>query len=405
MKILLVTDGFPPKIGGSRTLYYNIYKRLDSKEVVVLTTTKDYLGAEELEGWREFDREQNFKIYRIPLICPKQEPQKNNRITIFESIVRFVTIDVPLMTSVLLKTLKLIKKERINLLWCGEIGSSGWLMLIMKKLFGKKYIVYTHGEEITTKPIGRLWGKETKYLLRNAERIIAVSNFTSTKLIYMGIPKRKIRIIYNGVDDKLFTPQVKDEELIKKYKLRDKKVLLTVGRLDRRKGHDNIIKALPKIIMKVPGVRYLIIGRGMEEKALKELVKNLSLEEYVKFLGFVSNDQLVKHYNLCDVFIMPNRELSDGNTEGFGIVFLEANACGKPVIGGNAGGTSNAIENGKSGYLVDGNDIDSITNVTIRLLKDRSLAQRIGRYGRERVHKYSWDIVAKEFKKLCEEII
>jgi len=161
-------------------------------------------------------------------------------------------------------------------------------------------------------------------------------------------------------------------------------VILTVGNLVERKGHDVVLKSLPKVLKEVPNTVYLIVGDGEQKQNLKELVDELGLGEQVIFTGRVPEKELPQYYNACDVFIMPSREIGS-DIEGFGIVFLEAGACSKPVIGGRSGGIIDAVEDGVSGILVDPTNVDEISQTLITLLTDDELARRLGRQGRKRV--------------------
>lgn len=201
----------------------------------------------------------------------------------------------------------------------------------------------------------------------------------------------KIFILYPGVDTNTFYPANVSDFKNELY-LSSRKVLLTVGRLDKRKGHDNVIRALPAIIREIPNIIYLIVGEGDQRKALDVLVKDLNVQDYVKFLGYVSNKDLAKFYNLCDLFIMANRELEDGDTEGFGMVFIEANACGSPVIGGRCGGVIEAIEDNVTGLMVDPYSVDDIESKIIFLMKNESIAKDLGEKGLKRViDRFKWE--------------
>ena len=155
---------------------------------------------------------------------------------------------------------------------------------------------------------------------------------------------------------------------------------MTVGRLMWRKGQDMLIRALPEIVKAVPNCVYLICGTGPYEAGLRELAQSLQVDSQVIFLGSLPSEHLPSLYNLSDVFVMPNRmSEKTRDVEGFGIVFLEANACEIPVVGGRSGGTSDAVADGESGLLVDGSSPGEIAGSVIRLLQDPILAQDNGR--------------------------
>jgi phosphatidylinositol alpha-1,6-mannosyltransferase len=162
----------------------------------------------------------------------------------------------------------------------------------------------------------------------------------------------------------------------------------------RRKGHDRVIEAMPCILKSYPDARYVIAGTGSEATRLQRLANELGVGHAVIFLGRVPDDEILALYQAADVFVHPNRELPSGDVEGFGIVFLEANACGVPVIGGNSGGTPDAIQHEVTGYLVDPNDVDEIAHRILTLLGDPALRKRMGQAGREWAKKFTWEAAA-----------
>jgi phosphatidylinositol alpha-1,6-mannosyltransferase len=172
-------------------------------------------------------------------------------------------------------------------------------------------------------------------------------------------------------------------------------VIVTVGSLTARKGHDMVIRALPRLRETVPDITYLIVGQGGYRAKLEELAMSLGVRDRVIFVGQVSAEDLPDIYALADVFVMPSREhLESCDVEGFGLVFLEASACAKPVVGGRSGGIPDAIVDGVTGLLVNPNDAEDIANSLARLLTNSNLAIRLGQQGR------CW--VTKDFVRLLE---
>ena len=171
-------------------------------------------------------------------------------------------------------------------------------------------------------------------------------------------------------------------------------VLLTVGRLQRRKGHDLAIEAMTRVRSEVPGVKYLIVGDGDERPRLEALVDTLGLRDTVTFVGTVKAGDLPACYGAADVFVHPNR-VDNGDVEGFGIVFLEAAAAGLPVIGGNSGGVPEAIDVGRSGVLVSGTDVGELADAIVTLARDGERRRRMGEAGcRFVATKFSWERAA-----------
>lgn len=367
-KTLLLATHFPPHIGGTPSLYYHLCSNLEPDKIVVIT--------QQFSGWQEFDKRQPFKIYRFD---------------------RFSHIDSRIFKEVP-NVYQIIRKEKIRHIIFGHINFC-LTALILRFGFGKKYYLYVHGEEITKNFGGKYYQFFKWNSLRYAKGIIAVSDFTK-RLVEPYNSNTKI--IYNAVDLAEFKPTKKNQDLIQKHRVGDKKVLLTISRLENRKGHDQVIKILPQVIKAYPHVKYLIGGAGEEEQNLRTLVDQLNLHEYVEFLGKIPPEALLDYYNLSDIFVMPVREMPDGNTEGFGIVFLEANACRKPVIGGNAGGVPSAIRDGYNGFLIDGNNEKELYSVILKLLQDDSLREKMGGNALAWVKKFTYEKAVKGLQEFIE---
>jgi phosphatidylinositol alpha-1,6-mannosyltransferase len=316
-----------------------------------------------------------------------------------------LVVDLPLKLKVLYKTISLVRREGIDVICVCELSSGSWLGLLLKRLLGIPYINYIHGEEITTEVPYRLFGRRRRHYLHNASAVVAVSEFTRRALIeQMGVPAERIALIVNGVDSERFQPGPKSEALLARYGLTGKQVLLTVGRLVERKGIDTTIRALPRILERCPDARYLIVGTGDYRTELEALVAAQGVQEQVIFAGRVPYDELVAHYQLCDLFVMPNRELANHDTEGFGLVFLEANACAKAVVAGRAGGVVEAVRHGETGLNVDGDDVGAVADAITELLEDDARRSAMGERGLEIARKSSSAARARLFQELCEQV-
>lgn len=385
MKILLVTEQFPPLIGGGAVYFYNLFKHFSSDEVIVYTTKR--------KGAANFDREQRLRIIRGWIW--------NKPFSLFH----ISSLAGPFYLWIAL--LRCVRREKVDMVHCGNVHPFGAYGLFFKRFFGIPYVVYTFAEEIMIFQRNRFKKKVISYLLHNANKVITISQFTKRELIKLGLRDRDIAIIPLCVDSDMFMPR-DCEGLRRKLNLQDKRVILAISRLAERKGHDVVIKSLPKVLEKVPNTAYVIVGSGPTEDKLKTLVKNLALDRQVIFIGEVPHDSIVDYYNVCDLFIMPNRKLEDtGEIEGFGVVFLEANACGKPVIGGRTGGTEDAIIDSQTGILVDKvTEPDEISQAILRLLLDEELSRRMGEAGRKRAEDFfNWSIMANRLRELNKMII
>ncbi len=233
----------------------------------------------------------------------------------------------------------------------------------LKKITGVPYWAVAHGVEA--------WDIENQALktaLQEADKILAVSNYTRDRILKeQNIDPSKIVILPNTFDAERFKINPKPEQLLKRYGLTlDQPIILTVARLassEAYKGYDKILQALPEIRTKIPNVHYILVGKGSDRTRIETLITELDLQDCVTLAGFVPDEELCDHYNLCDVFAMPSKG------EGFGIVYLEALACGKPTLGGNQDGAIDALCNGELGVLVNPDDIKNIAQSLIQILQ------------------------------------
>ncbi len=233
----------------------------------------------------------------------------------------------------------------------------------LKRFTGVPYWAVAHGTEA--------WNIERQALktaLHYADKILAVSNYTRDRLLNeQNIDPAKISILPNTFDANRFKIAPKPQSLLKRYQLTaEQSIILTVGRLDSTqgyKGYDRILQALPEIRRQIPKVHYMLVGKGSDRPRIEKLITELNIQDCVTLTGFVPDDELGDYYNLSDVFAMPSKG------EGFGIVYLEALACGKPTLGGNEDGAIDALCDGELGALVKPDDIDAIAQTLIQILQ------------------------------------
>ncbi len=402
MKCLLVANIFPPINGGSAVVYESLCQFAPADTMYVLAPWRHYLNGEEVSAWRDYDARAGFSIERIELLRPPAATPRS----LLHSAWLQLTVDLPLKLKVLRKTVSLVRREGIDVICVCELSSGSWLGLLLKRLLGIPYINYIHGEEITTEVPYRLFGRRRRHYLHNASAVVAVSEFTRRALIdKMGVAPERITLIVNGVDAERFHPGPKPQALLERYGLAGKRVLLTVGRLVERKGIDTTIRALPRVLRRCPDARYLIVGTGDYRPALEALAAAQDVQQQVIFAGRVPHDELVAHYQLCDLFVMPNRELANHDTEGFGLVFLEANACSKAVVAGRAGGVVEAVRHGETGLNVDGNDLDAVADAITELLLDDARRKAMGERGLRIARQSSSAAGAQLFQALCEGVV
>ena len=238
---------------------------------------------------------------------------------------------------------------------------------IVKRFVGHvPFCVIGHGIEVWEIP-----NASVRKALREADQLVAVSDFTRQRMArVLEINPERIDILPNTFDADRFQPGSKPSALLQRYGLTpEQPVILTVARLaatEQYKGYDQVLRALPAVSQRFSNVRYVIVGDGPDKDRLGALSKELGVEDKVVFAGYVPNEELAGHYSLCDVFAMPSKG------EGFGIVFLEALSCGKPVIAGNKDASVEAVLGGKLGTLVDPDDVAAIANAITRVLSASS---------------------------------
>ncbi len=291
----------------------------------------------------------------------------------------------------------------LHVVWITALTSHLWYCLIPVP-----YFVSVFGTEIRDDKIS--WRRRLKgYLkgwriaaLRKAKGIFPISYYSARLVMSLGIEQNRIEVIFGGIDTQRFKPVTNHQKSNKQKKL------LTVARLDLNKGHDYVLKAL--FILKEQGLtpNYTIAGQGPEDMRLRQMVQALGLESQVEFTGFVPDNQLPATYTSCDIFVMASREIPGrlDLVEGFGISFLEASASGLPVVAGDSGGISDAVQNGKTGLLVDPDNPEEIASAIKLLLTDDHLARRLGNEGRRWTEtQMSWEHAARRLVSAMQRMM
>lgn len=355
-KTLLITLEWPPVKGGVGRYLSDFCDELPADQLIVLTNKT-----------KEGPVKTGYKVYRQDLIT---------KWPIW-----------PKWLGLIWRVSRLVKEEKIEIIQVSHILPIGTVAYLIKKWLKIPYLVYIHGMDIllVQKPARKL--KMAKKILKDAQAVVVNSRYSKGLVAGLGVGEEKIRVI--SPSTKIYKQKPNLElvsQLRQKYELQDKKIIFSVGRLVERKGFDLVVKALSAILKEVPEAIYLLAGVGPFESRIKELITELNLGNKVILLGEIKEEELASFYELADLFIMPSLELkAKGDTEGFGIVFLEANAFGKPVIGTKVGGIPDAVIDGETGLLIEPNNIEEISRTVIKLLRDNGLAQRLGSQGQKRV--------------------
>jgi phosphatidylinositol alpha-1,6-mannosyltransferase len=375
-RLLVLTELFLPTKGGTAVWAAEVYKRLGGKEIHIVTA--DVPGADAVDAAHP-NTIHRLDLKRVPWLRPES----------LAMYLRFFFVSLWLSLT-----------HRFDAIHAFRALPEGLVAWTVARLTFRPVVIYAHGEELTT------WGRGGKYkamcfVLRHADRVVANSEHTRDTLLEMGIDAARITIIYPGVDVSVFRPGLDTNGLRESLGIGpDDKLVFSVGRLSRRKGFDQMILAVAQLRDAGLALHYVIAGIGEDADYLDGLIEEHNVRGVVHRIGAVSEADLPRWMNACDVFAMPNREIN-GDNEGFGMVFIEAAACSKPAIAGKAGGTGAAVIDGKTGIRVDGESIESVRSALEGVLRDNALAERLGQEGWQRVHReFSWSSVASKSKNL-----
>lgn len=291
------------------------------------------------------------------------------------------------------------KGWKADTLLVGHINLAPAAWLLRKRYPRMRIAAMAHGIEVWSPLKGA-----KRWLLQSADQIIAVSQFTAEKLISVqGVDPKKISVLPNCLDPFFQFPArfAKPGYLMQRYGIQpDQPVLMTISRLNARegyKGYDTVLACMPELLTDYPGLRYILAGKSdePERKRLQKIIKNLQLEPFVHLPGFLPDTELCDHYLLADTFVMPSKK------EGFGLVFIEAMACGVPVVAGNADGSAEALQNGRLGLLVNPDDPAAIAGAIRQSLQNRdnpAVRQQIvaGAFNYQDYKARLWDLLQAE---------
>jgi phosphatidylinositol alpha-1,6-mannosyltransferase len=260
----------------------------------------------------------------------------------------------------------------------------------------KKKICLIHSKEINYDK-GTYSNKRILKVLNNVDHIVSNSKYTKDLAINCGVNSDKIKVINPGIDSvkEIDKKMLNEAEMLLKNK---NPRLVTVSRLDKRKNHEKIIMALRNLKQIYPNIIYTCIGHGEEEENIKTLVKELNLDQQFLFFKGISQDLKNALVSKSNLFVMPSI-IYKKSVEGFGIAFVEAAQYGISSIGGKDGGASDAIEDGKSGKICDGNNLDEIYSNINQLLTNNSYLE-FGKYAKSFVKKFEWEKIIEDYKKI-----
>jgi phosphatidylinositol alpha-1,6-mannosyltransferase len=374
-KILCITNDFGPRAGGIETFIIGLVERLPKNSVVVYTSSQSNSEVFD-KAWSD-----NFGVEvirdRSKILLPTLRVSKNLR--------------------------SLLQEREISTVFFGAAAPLGLLAKGLRKSGAKKIVALTHGHEVWW---AKLWpfSWTIKQIGKNVDALTYLGDFTRNA-ISAALPassQEKMVRLAPGIDTEHFSPERRNLRIRHELGLDDKKVIVSVGRLVHRKGQDFLIDALPLISQKISNVHLLLVGEGPYRAELEKRSVARGVRDRITFIGRVQHSELPEYICAGDIFAMPSRSRLAGlEVEGLGIVYLEASACGLPVIGGTSGGAPDAVLEGETGFSVDGTSATAIAEAAIRLLSNAEYAEKLGAQGREWIVKeWRWEIWAEKFQTL-----
>lgn len=369
MRLLFITQDFPPDVGGIQTYSWEVARRL-ARRVQALEVV-----APQRPEAHTVDHDAPFPITRLP---GRPDLLPLSSLPILPVRARQTQAHVAFHAQ-----------------W-QTVGASA----LSRALVGwpRRIVCAAHGRELLFNPaptsaLRPAYDRLRRFLLRQVDTFAPVSHYTAGLLHNHGVPAHRTHVVPNGTDPERFYPR-DGASLRRRLGLSGRSLLLTVARLVPRKGIDTVLHALPTIAQAVPDVTYIIAGTGPDRARLERLADDLDVQSHVQFVGHVDHETLPSYYSAADLFVMPARE-DPPDVEGFGIVFLEANACGTPVVGARTGGIPDAIQHGETGLIVPPDAPEALAEAAIRILTDSDFASALGQQGRRwAVREMSWSRVA-----------
>ena len=354
-RTLLVTNDFPPVVGGIQSYLDDYTQRLPPADLTVLASTP----PEGLQAAEAFDRRAPFDVVRIPTHMLLPTPDVRRRMQ------------------------QLIRDRGIETVWFGAAAPLGLLGRAAKRAGATRVIATTHGHEVG-------WGmipgarQALHRILRDADVVTYISDYTLGRLRPHMPHGQQVLHLPSGIDVERFRPDAEARSALRaRYGLGEAPTVVCVSRLVARKGQDSLIEAWPRVIEHLPGARLVIVGWGSYAKRLAMLRRTSPTRGSITLTGEVTVAELPGHVAMGDVFAMPCRTRRGGlDVEGLGIVFLEASATGLPVIAGTSGGAPETVVEGTTGDIVDGRDQDALVTALVRQLSDPALRARMGAAGR-----------------------
>jgi phosphatidylinositol alpha-1,6-mannosyltransferase len=353
-KVLLVTNDLGPRAGGIETFILGLLEGLPKNSLVIYTSSQ--------KGHAPFDA-QLLEKFGATVIRDRAK----------------ILLPTPRITR---KAVRILKQYKIQNVWFGAAAPLGLMASQLRNGGASNIVALSHGHEVWWAKIPIL-KQILQKIIKDIDKLGYLGAFTKNEISKATTEVNKLVQIAPGIDTNYFQPKKPNPALIARYQLEGRRVIVCVARLVHRKGQDQLIKALPSILEKFPDAILLIVGQGPIEQMLRNSARQLGVTHKVIFTGRVPHGDLADYICLGEVFAMPVRSRFFGiEVEGLGIAYLEASACGLPVVVGNSGGATDAVIDQVTGLLVDGTNVNEITDAICRLLADPAKAQAMGQAGR-----------------------
>jgi phosphatidylinositol alpha-1,6-mannosyltransferase len=386
-KILVLTAIFPPAHGGSGKFIFELYNRFKKNSYYFLTDTIEdqTLAATEVAiSQNKIIKRVNFKT-------------KSWSVMTFNGLCFYL--------KMWFKIICLTKKTKSNEIHCSRVVPEGLLALFVSKFISVDIVCFIHGEDIEIAKNSREYRWLIDKLFRKSKLLICNSLNTHDLLKKnWNTYKNKIAVITPGVDVDYYCPSMNVKKLRGELKIDEFFTILTVSRLQERKGHDTLIKSISNLVKKMDNLLYLIIGTGSEQPRLMRLVDKLNLSYNVKFLGSLNDEDTLKYYQAANLFVLPNRTVNS-DVEGFGMVLLESQACGVPIITGNSGGTKETLAAGETGLVIDCENCEELTKTLESVINDKNVLEKMAGNTRGYIlDNHRWENSVRKASAVLEEV-
>lgn len=367
MKTLIITMEYPPQIGGIASYVYNLAKNIS--DVLVY--------APKMPGDAEFDKKNPWKVCR-------RKP--------------YFFLMWPRWVKMLIQVWNIVEKEKIEKIYVHHALPAGYVAYLLKKFKRIPYVIFFHGTDLELGIKNKK--NKLKKIIAAADKIVVNSNFLKNKFKagFEDLAKEPI-VIYPCADSVFFkaVPETELKKLKSQLALEGKSVIITVARLAEGKGYPHLIRLLPKILEKVPNLVWLIVGDGPKKDFIIDTIQKNYLQNVVRFIGKIPYMELPKYYQIADLLVLLTHP-DESAEEAWGTAFVEAAACGLPVVAGRSGGVEEAVQNMVSGLVVDVYQDQSIISAITELLRNPDYAKQMGQAGLNRVtQEFNWP---EQLKKL-----